>query len=80
MDSPDGSFFDNLPDIIGSLSTTGAQWYKLVNAPAQTPVPQFGPTSPGAVKAQAAQTGIFGGLGIVGLIVVGVILVLLFRK
>jgi hypothetical protein len=72
--------WDALPDIIGSLSTSGAQWFKLVNSPSSVSVPAFAPTSQNAYQAQVAQQGIASGTNLlfIGALILGAVLI--FRR
>lgn len=75
--------FSALPDIIGSLSTSGAQWYKLTSSPTSISVPGFAPTSQNAQTASLLNQGASaltsgGGLLLVGAIVLGALLI--FRR
>lgn len=65
-------------DIIGSLSTSGAQWYKLVSSPGSVSVPAFAPTSTGAAQVQLANTGIAQGsnLLLIAILVIGAVLII----
>jgi len=67
-------------DIIGSLSTSGAQWFKLVNSPSSVSVPPFAPTSVNAAQAQLANQGLTGGtnLLLIAALVIGAVLI--FRR
>jgi hypothetical protein len=65
-------------DIIGSLSTSGAQWYKLVSSPSSVSVPAFAPTSTNAFNAQVAQQGITSGTNILLIValIIGAVLII----
>jgi len=72
--------FSDLGGLVNSLSTSGAQWYKLVSSPTSISVPAFAPTTAQTGQFQLAQQGVtnVSGLLLVGALIVGA--VLLFRR
>ena len=66
--------------IIGALSTSGAQWYKLVSSPSSVSVPAFSPPSTGAAQVSLAQQGITTGSNLLLIIVLAVAAVLIIRR
>lgn len=65
-------------DIVNSLSTSGAQWYKLVSQPSSVSVPAFTPPTQQAFTAATVQQGIASstGLLLIGALIVGAVLIL----
>lgn len=68
---------DRIGELINSLSTSGAQWYKLVSSPTSISVPAFAPTSQQTGQFALAQQGLTGGtnLLLIGALILGVFLI-----
>lgn len=67
-------------EIIGALSTSGAQWYKLVASPGSVSVPAFAPTSTGSAQVQLAQQGIASGTNLILILALVIGAVLIIRR
>jgi hypothetical protein len=69
--------FSDIGGLVNSLSTSGAQWYKLVSAPTSISVPAFAPSTAQTGQFQLAQQGLTGGtnLLLIGALILGVVLI-----
>ena len=69
--------FSDIGGLINSLSTSGAQWYKLVSSPTSISVPAFAPTTAQTAQAGFAQQALTGGtnLLLLGAVILGIVLI-----
>jgi len=70
--------FSDIGGLVNSLSTSGAQWFKLVSSPSSISVPAFAPTTAQTAQYGLAQQGVTSGsnLLLLGVLIFGGVLLI----